>query len=138
MVRKHENMNLYATNSSLQNTITEGKIPSGVTALTWGVFPNREIVQPTIFDPNTFFSVWADEAFSLWISMWLSLYDYDNPSYAIVEEIHSTYFLCAIIDNDFMRQQAPGDSNNGFDNTSSTIEPQSLWSKMSTSLLELT
>jgi methylenetetrahydrofolate reductase (NADPH) len=51
----------------------------GVTALTWGVFPNKEILQPTIFDFNTFV-VWSKESFQLWIDAWASLYDDDSES----------------------------------------------------------
>jgi len=36
-----------------------------VTTLTWGVFPGREIMSPTIFEPQTFY-VWAQEANELW------------------------------------------------------------------------
>jgi len=99
MVTSHPNMNLYAVNyfgQELRVGVEEG----GVTALTWGVFPNREILQPTIFDPDTFL-VWAEEAFSLWSSMWLNLYDYESESYELVEKIRDTYYLVAIIDNDF-------------------------------------
>jgi methylenetetrahydrofolate reductase (NADPH) len=32
--------------------------------VTWGVFPDKEILQPTIFDPSTFL-VWKDEAFQV-------------------------------------------------------------------------
>lgn len=32
--------------------------------LTWGVFPDKEILQPTIFDPSTFL-VWKTEAFQV-------------------------------------------------------------------------
>ena len=40
---------------------------SKVTAVTWGVFPDREIMQPTVVDEASFL-VWKDEAFGLWIS----------------------------------------------------------------------
>lgn len=70
------------------------------------VFPNREILQPTIFDPDTFL-VWAEEAFSLWTTMWLNLYDFESESYALVESIRDTYYLCAIIDNDFTGNEVP-------------------------------
>lgn len=103
MVRTHRTMNLYAVNIEGREKIQEGHFEPGVTALTWGVFPNREILQPTIFDPGTFFTVWAEEAFSLWTSMWLNLYDFESDSYQLVEQIRDTYFLCAIIDNDFYR-----------------------------------
>ncbi|PHT57638.1 Methylenetetrahydrofolate reductase 1 [Capsicum baccatum] len=38
-----------------------------VNAVTWGVFPAKEIVQPTIFYPASFM-VWKDEAFEIWSS----------------------------------------------------------------------
>jgi methylenetetrahydrofolate reductase (NADPH) len=46
--------------------------------------------------------VWSEEAFSLWSGMWLNLYDMDSESYQLIEEIRDTYFLVAIIDNDFV------------------------------------
>jgi len=100
MVQRHESLNLYAVNYQGEE-MQAGVEPGGVTALTWGVFPNREIVQPTIFDPSTFASGWSEEAFSLWTTLWLKLYDFDTPSYELIETIRDTFFLCAIIDNDF-------------------------------------
>eukprot|EP00557_Chaetoceros_sp_GSL56_P002762 CAMPEP_0176500762 /NCGR_PEP_ID=MMETSP0200_2-20121128/13768_1 /TAXON_ID=947934 /ORGANISM="Chaetoceros sp., Strain GSL56" /LENGTH=594 /DNA_ID=CAMNT_0017899539 /DNA_START=466 /DNA_END=2250 /DNA_ORIENTATION=+ len=100
MVSKQESLNLYAVNYSGEE-IREGVEEGGVTALTWGVFPNREILQPTIFDPQTFL-IWAEEAFSLWTSMWLNLYDFESKSYSLIEDIRDKYFLVAIIDNDFV------------------------------------
>jgi methylenetetrahydrofolate reductase (NADPH) len=73
----------------------------GVTALTWGVFPNKEVIQPTIFDPETFLGVWAEEAFSLW-DAWIHLYDPGTASRALLESIRDSYFLCAIVDNDYV------------------------------------
>ena len=100
MVKQHKSMNLYAVNVT-GDQIQEGVELGGVTALTWGVFPNREILQPTIFDPSTFI-VWSEEAFSLWTFMWMNLYDYDSTSYTLIETIRDTYYLCAIIDNDYV------------------------------------
>ncbi|CAI5722244.1 unnamed protein product [Peronospora destructor] len=34
----------------------------------WGVFPNKEILQPTIVDSSSFL-VWKDEAFALWLKL---------------------------------------------------------------------
>jgi methylenetetrahydrofolate reductase (NADPH) len=93
-------MNLYAVNNSGQE-LRVGVEEGGITALTWGVFPNREILQPTIFDPSTFL-VWAEEAFSLWTMQWLNLYDMESGSYDLIETVRDTYYLVAIIDNDFI------------------------------------
>jgi methylenetetrahydrofolate reductase (NADPH) len=73
----------------------------GVAALTWGVFPDKEILQPTIFDPDTFV-VWSKEAFQLWVEAWAVLYEDETDSAELIHNIHDTYLLVAIIDNDFI------------------------------------
>lgn len=100
MISDHPSMNLYAVNNS-GHELRVGVEEGGITALTWGVFPNREILQPTIFDPNTFL-VWAEEAFSLWTTLWQNLYDMESESYELIEDVRDSYFLVAIIDNDFI------------------------------------
>jgi methylenetetrahydrofolate reductase (NADPH) len=106
MVSLHESMNLYAVNNK-GNEMRAGLNGGGVTALTWGVFPNREILQPTIFDPETFL-IWAEEAFSLWTSMWLNLYEFGSQSFDLIEDIRDNYYLVAIIDNDFTTSKKQG------------------------------
>jgi methylenetetrahydrofolate reductase (NADPH) len=104
MVKKYPAMNLYAVNNAGKELKT-GLELGGVTALTWGVFPNREILQPTIFDPCAFL-VWSEEAFSLWSAMWQNLYEIGSGSFDLIEEILDTYFLVAIIDNDYVSPSA--------------------------------
>lgn len=70
--------------------------------MTWGVFPGKEILQPTVVDPEVFL-VWKDEAFSLWLSQWASAYDEDCAGHATIYNIHDTYFLVNIVDNNFIR-----------------------------------
>ncbi|XP_019747246.1 methylenetetrahydrofolate reductase (NADPH) [Hippocampus comes] len=69
-------------------------------AVTWGIFPGREIVQPTIVDPVSFM-FWKDEAFALWIEQWAKLYEDESPSRMIIKYIHDNYFLVNLVDNDF-------------------------------------
>jgi hypothetical protein len=45
--------------------------------------------------------IWAEEAFTLWSTMWLNLYEYGSESYELIERIRDTYYLVALIDNDF-------------------------------------
>ncbi len=73
----------------------------GVVALTWGVFPNKEILQPTIFDHDTFL-VWSAEAFQCWLSSWAPLYDDESKSSELIYDIHDKFYLVAIIDNDYV------------------------------------
>lgn len=69
-------------------------------AVTWGIFPGREIVQPTVADPVSFM-YWKDEAFGLWIEQWAKLYEDESPSRMIIKYIHDNYFLVNLVDNDF-------------------------------------
>jgi methylenetetrahydrofolate reductase (NADPH) len=76
--------------------------PADVNAVTWGVFPGKEIIQPTVVDPQSFM-VWKDEAFGLWTSEWGSLYEEGSRSRALIEEIASTWYLVSVVDNDFVK-----------------------------------
>ena len=99
---KRDSLNLYGLNSKGEE-VKIGQEGGGVTALTWGVFPNREVLQPTVFDPEIFVHTWSEEAFSLWQTMWLSLYDEESEAYELLEEIHDTFYLVAIVDNEFQK-----------------------------------
>ncbi|XP_045714854.1 methylenetetrahydrofolate reductase isoform X5 [Phyllostomus hastatus] len=69
-------------------------------AVTWGIFPGREIIQPTVVDPVSFM-FWKDEAFALWVERWGKLYDEKSPSRRIIQHIHDNYFLVNLVDNEF-------------------------------------
>jgi len=111
-------LNLYAVNNNGgQVKVLGGKTGSdllslrdidGTTALTWGVFPRREIIQPTIFDPETFL-VWSEEAFSLW-EIWADAYDEGSESFELLETVSDTFFLCALVDDDYVGGEEEGKS----------------------------
>jgi len=71
-----------------------------VNALTWGVFPNREIIQPTIYDSNVV-NIWKEEAFGLW-DQWIKIYDdtkegsSDLDSAKILKNVTNIYFTVKI------------------------------------------
>jgi methylenetetrahydrofolate reductase (NADPH) len=69
-------------------------------AVTWGVFPGREIMQPTIVDPIAF-NQWRTEAFGLWTEQWGKLYEQDSGSRKIIDSITESYYLVNLVDNDF-------------------------------------
>ncbi|RLN49920.1 hypothetical protein BBJ28_00010864, partial [Nothophytophthora sp. Chile5] len=48
------------------------------------------------------FLVWKDEAFALWLKLWASLYEEASQSAQLLREIHDSYFLVSIVDNDFV------------------------------------
>jgi methylenetetrahydrofolate reductase (NADPH) len=74
---------------------------NSVNALTWGVFPGKEVIQPTIADPESFM-IWKDEAFELWRHEWQILYKEGTPSFQLLEEIRNSYYLVNIVENDFI------------------------------------
>ncbi|XP_065842527.1 methylenetetrahydrofolate reductase (NADPH)-like [Oscarella lobularis] len=75
---------------------------SSAIAVTWGVFPGKEIVQPTVVDPASFHS-WKDEAFALWHHQWGRLYAAGSESRRVIDRIHDTYFLANLVDNDYVK-----------------------------------
>ncbi|XP_047325264.1 probable methylenetetrahydrofolate reductase [Impatiens glandulifera] len=73
-----------------------------VNAVTWGVFPAKEIIQPTVVDPASFV-VWKDEAFEIWSRGWAKLYpEEDDSSKKLLEKVQSDYFLVCLVDNDYV------------------------------------
>ncbi|KAH0462689.1 hypothetical protein IEQ34_010264 [Dendrobium chrysotoxum] len=75
--------------------------PNAVNAVTWGVFPAKEIIQPTVVDPASFM-VWKDEAFEIWTRGWAYLFPEADPSRALLEEVQRSYYLVSLVDNDFI------------------------------------
>jgi len=71
-----------------------------VNAVTWGVFPAREVMQPTVVDVKSFMA-WKDEAFSLW-GEWSSIYAEGSESRKLIESISDSYYLVNIVDDNFV------------------------------------
>lgn len=74
---------------------------SDVNAVTWGVFPAKEIIQPTVVDPASFM-VWKDEAFEIWSRSWAQLYPDGDSSRKLLEEVQNSYYLVSLVDNDYI------------------------------------
>merc|ERR1719310_490383 len=70
-----------------------------VTAVTWGVFPGREIQQPTVVDAASF-RAWKDEAFALW-DMFLDVSQNEDQK-RIVTNIADSWYLVNVVDNNFL------------------------------------
>lgn len=73
--------------------------------MTWGVFPGREVLQPTVVDPVSF-KVWKDEAFALWQEQWGKLYPEGSPSRDLLTRISESYYLVNLVDNDFPKESS--------------------------------
>ena len=72
--------------------------------MTWGVFPRREMCSRRLSIAQLFVS-WRDEAFALWKTQWADLYPAESASRAPLQQIHDTYYLVSIVDNDFMNRE---------------------------------
>ncbi|KAJ0295393.1 hypothetical protein COL5a_000666 [Colletotrichum fioriniae] len=73
-------------------------------AVTWGVFPGKEIITPTIIEEVSF-RAWAEEAFKIW-GEWAKVYGKGSESEALLERIGSEYWLVNIIHHDYVERDA--------------------------------
>jgi len=96
--KKYPSLTFHAINLQGDKSFTNTK---GTNAVTWGVFPGKEILQPTVVDYASFI-VWKGEALAVWKTRWLSLYEPGTPSRQLLENIINTYFLVNIVDNNYI------------------------------------
>jgi methylenetetrahydrofolate reductase (NADPH) len=96
-IAQHPYMTFYAVNYQGDlRTNTKGDSPN---AVTFGVFPGQEIMQPTIVE-GTSFMAWKDEAFELW-RQWGTLYAAGSGSAKLIEGIQKTWLLVNLVDNNY-------------------------------------
>ena len=74
------------------------------TAVTWGVFPAREVVQPTVVDSRAFM-IWREEAFGMWLTSWRALFSEEKnaPAWNFLTSVHDTFYLVTLVDEDFQK-----------------------------------
>ena len=95
---KYDQLTFMAANSAGDSEANH----DGVTAVTWGVFPGKEIVQPTIVDTASF-AEWRKEAFALWLVPYRPGEERFCPK--VVQEVYTTFWLVHIVDNDFVKNE---------------------------------
>lgn len=96
-IHDHPDISYYAVSKSGQ--LRTNAPSEGPNAVTWGVFPGKEIVQPTIVESISFLA-WRDEAYRLGID-WAHCHDADSPSRVLIETIMKDWYLVNIVNNDF-------------------------------------
>ena len=96
-IEKNKDLTYYAVNKN--GTFRTNTRDEGPNAVTWGIFPNREIVQPTIVETVSFLA-WKDEAFKLGED-WSRCYPADSGSRQLIEEVMNQCYLVNIVNNDF-------------------------------------
>lgn len=91
-VEKNPELTYYAVSKG--GELTTNAPSDGPNAVTWGVFPGKEIVQPTIVESVSFLA-WRDEAFRLGMD-WAHCHDSGSPSRALIETVMTDWTLVNI------------------------------------------
>ncbi|GMM55295.1 methylenetetrahydrofolate reductase (NAD(P)H) [Maudiozyma humilis] len=78
---------------------------SKANAVTWGIFPGREVLQPTIVEKVSFLA-WKEEFYRI-LEDWKSIFikDDDKESIDLVQHLIDDYVLVNIVDNDFVNNE---------------------------------
>lgn len=76
----------------------------GTNAVTWGVFPGKEIITPTIIEEVSF-RAWAEEAFGIW-GEWAQVYGKGSESEKLLEKLKGELWLVNIIHHEYVESEA--------------------------------
>lgn len=66
-----------------------------VDAVTWGVFPGKEIAQPTIIEEESF-KAWRDEAFEIW-GEWEMLFAKETKTRGLLRSVGERKWLVTVV-----------------------------------------
>lgn len=91
-MERDPNVSYYAVNRG--GDLKTNASGDGPNAVTWGVFPGKEIVQPTIVEMISFLA-WKDEFFRLGED-WSNCYAAGSPSRQLIRGIMDTFYLINI------------------------------------------
>lgn len=72
-------------------------------AVTWGAFPGKEIITPTIIEEVSF-KAWAEEAFGIW-SEWERVYEKGSDSKGLIEATRRDVWLVNIIHHSYVEKE---------------------------------
>ncbi|KAF8745458.1 hypothetical protein AX14_008888 [Amanita brunnescens Koide BX004] len=99
---KDNNITYYVINK--RGDLKTNTRSDGPNAVTWGVFPGKEIIQPTIVEAISFMA-WKDEAYELG-QQWALFYEPDSPSRKLITDLMETSYLVNVVHNDFHDPEA--------------------------------
>ncbi|KAJ1728365.1 methylenetetrahydrofolate reductase 1 [Coemansia biformis] len=77
---------------------------TAVTALTWGVFPGRAVVEPTLIDKVSFLA-WRTEAFRTWRE-WAEMFPVDSSEHRFLSQTADECWLVNVVDNEYKSPDA--------------------------------
>lgn len=91
-IERNPDLTYYAVNKA--GDLKTNAPGDGPNAVTWGVFPGKEIVQPTIVETISFLA-WKDEFYRLGED-WAKCYPASSPSRYVVKDLMDTWYLVNI------------------------------------------
>ncbi|BFZ54594.1 methylenetetrahydrofolate reductase 1 [Savitreella phatthalungensis] len=102
LMRAEKQVSFYAANKDGEfvTNMTSGQ----VNAVTWGIFPGKDIAQPTIIEEESF-KAWKNEAFALW-EEWARLYPIASPPARLLRSLADQRWLVTIVHHGFKDEQA--------------------------------
>ncbi|THG98264.1 hypothetical protein EW026_g3889 [Hermanssonia centrifuga] len=101
-IERDPNITYYVINK--RGDLRTNNHSDGPNAVTWGVFPGKEIIQPTIVEAISFMA-WKDEAYELG-RQWAKYYEPDSLSRKFIDELMENQLLMNVVHNDFKRPDA--------------------------------
>lgn len=102
----NESVSFFAMNAAgdFESSDKDSDSGTGTNAVTWGAFPGKEIITPTIIEEVSF-RAWSEEAFGIWAE-WQRVYGPRSPSAKLIEEIRSDYWLVNAIHHAYVEKEA--------------------------------
>lgn len=94
----------YVSSDVAAGVSSSRSVASSTNAVTWGVFPGKEIVTPTIIEEVSF-KAWSEEAFGIW-GEWAKVYGRGSDSEKLLSGIRSDYWLVNLIHHDYIDKEA--------------------------------
>jgi methylenetetrahydrofolate reductase (NADPH) len=91
-IERDADLTYYSVNKSAQ--LSTNAPGDGPTAVTWGVFPGKEILQPTIVETVSFLA-WKDEFYRLGQD-WAECHPSTSPTRYLIEDLMETWYLVNI------------------------------------------
>ena len=101
-MEQNPDITYYAVNNTGELR-TNADSDGGPNAVTWGVFPGKEIVQPTIVETISFLA-WRDEFYHLGFE-WSKCYEEGNKARELIRDVLDNWYLVNIVHNDFRQQR---------------------------------
>lgn len=96
-IERNPDFTYYAVNN--QGDLKTNSPVDGPNAVTWGIYPGKEVIQPTVVEKVSFLA-WKDEAFRLG-NEWAHCFETGDESRTFIESVVNNWWLINIVHNDF-------------------------------------